>query len=51
MASKILHIVNTLTPTLKKGQGDIMHLMGLWLPFGRLFGILLKMRSFDIAMI
>lgn len=37
MASKILHIVNTLTPTLKKGQGDIMHLMGLWLPFGRLF--------------
>lgn len=37
MASKILHIVNTLTPTLKKEQGDIMRLMGLWLPFGRLF--------------
>lgn len=37
MAAKILHIVNTLTPTLKKGQGDIMRLMGLWLPFGRLF--------------
>ncbi len=37
MSAKILHIVNTLTPTLKKGQGDIMRLMGLWLPFGRLF--------------
>ncbi len=37
MAAKILHVVNTLTPTLKKEQGDIMRLMGLWLPFGRLF--------------
>lgn len=37
MSAKILHIVNTLTPTLNKEQGDIMRLMGLWLPFGRLF--------------